>query len=524
MNPWETATTTIRECLAHGIREWVICSGARNARLIEALVQAQNDSPITLYRHHDERAAAFFALGRSLDTQAPCAVVTTSGTAVTELLPAMTEAHYRARPLVAVTADRPASFRGSGAPQTIRQPNIFGHIAATGSLADWDQHSPLHLNVELDEPGSDELTPTEISSAPDAFTPPSWPRPRVGELARWLRHEPFKGLVVMLGSLDPDDREDVFHFVHDLDVPVCADATSGLREALAERVLPDPDRTLATRPPGKILRLGGVPCGRFWRDLENLPDTSVWSMTRSPYPGLARPSKLLTSPIAPALRALGEVEPVGDALDHLKNRTRQLAAIEELLEAHPDSEPGMIRTLSHFVSLGSGLFLGNSLPIREWNLFAQRDRPVPNVRANRGVNGIDGQISTWLGSSAHQPDAWALLGDLTALYDLGAPAFLPQIESRCRMLVVMQNHGGRIFDRLPALQSMNPQTREFMRNPTAAKLDHWAAMWDMDYLKIDRTDAFDSLEPGDRTQVIELTPDPNETRQFWQKWDALMTP
>jgi 2-succinyl-5-enolpyruvyl-6-hydroxy-3-cyclohexene-1-carboxylate synthase len=515
---WNTATATIRECAAHGIREFVVCPGARNALLVEALVRAEAAGWVTLRRHFEERAAGFFALGRAVASGSPCAVVTTSGTAAAELLPAMIEARYQARPLVALTADRPAAFRGSGAPQAIVQPGIFGDCAGTGDLADWDRRSPWHLNVEFDE---DFALGDDPSSPPDALPAPAWPRPAVGELARWLREDVFRGLVVMIGDLEPEDREDVFHFVRDLDVPVVAEATGGLREALAERVLPDPDRLLAARPPGKILRLGGVPSGRFWRDLESLPETSVWNVTRAPFPGLARPCQTLNHPVGRALRALGEVEPVGDALDHLVGRSRRLAEIDELLEAHPDSEPGMLRTLSHFAALGAGLFLGNSLPIREWNLFAQRDRPLPDVRANRGANGIDGQLSTWLGLSAADADAWALVGDLTALYDLAAPAMLGQVESRGRVLAVIQNRGGRIFDRLPGLTAMSPRTREIMANVQPAHLADWAAMWDMDHLKIASAEDFDALQPGDRPLVVELAPDPAETREFWKKWDLL---
>ena len=116
-------------------------------------------------------------------------------------------------------------------------------------------------------------------------------------------------------------------------------------------------------------------------------------------------------------------------------------------------------------SIGGGVFLGNSLPIREWNLFAQWTRPVPAVRANRGANGIDGQISTWLGWTADVSETWALIGDLTALYDLAAPFVLDQINTEGRVLAVINNSGGKIFERLPRLQSMSPRAAECMTNP-----------------------------------------------------------
>ena len=518
MDAWKPACDAVTEALAHGIREFVVCAGARNAALIEALARAEAAGAARLWRHFEERGAAFFALGRTMATGRPCAVVTTSGTAAAELLPAMVEARYQGRPLVALTADRPARFRGSGAPQTIDQPGLFGTHAGGGDLATWDRRSPWHWNLELEED-------FEIAAAPAFSTgdpaPSVWPRLAVGDLARWLRDDIYRGLVLIIGGLEPDDREDVFHFAMALGVPVVAEATSGLREILAPLVLADPDRELRALMPGKILRLGEVPSGRFWRDLEDLPQVDVWNVTRSGFPGLARPSSLTTGEIGRVVRALGDMEETGDVLEHLRATSRRRAAIEELLEAHPESEPGLLRTLSRYAAFGTSVFLGNSLPIREWNLFAQWDRPISRLRANRGANGIDGQVSTWLGATAEETDAWCVIGDLTALYDLAAPALLDQVEKQGRTLVVINNGGGRIFDRLPRLAKMAARARELMLQPHQANLEAWAALWGMRHLRLASEEDFDRLEPGPEPLLVELVPHPGETTRFWQGWTRL---
>ena len=512
MTSWQTAVKTVIGCLGNGVREFVVCAGARNAALVEVLAQAEAAGHAVVRRHFEERSAGFFALGRTMQGN-PCAVVTTSGTAVAELLPAVVEARYQGRPLVLVTADRPAGFRGTGAPQSIVQPGIFGDHAGSGDWRDWDARSPWHVNVELEE--AFEPGPVDFSGLAEAEPArPQWPRLSVADLARWLQEDLFRGLVVMLGELEPEDREDVFHFVRALKVPVVAEATSGLREALGPLVLADPDRVLRSTQPGKVLRLGAVPSGRFWRDLEALPETSVWNVTRSGWPGLARACHTITAEVGRVIRALGEVEEIDDALDHLDGNPRRAAVIDELLEAYPDSEPGMLRTLSRYAALGRALFLGNSLPIREWNDYAQRDFPLPEVRANRGVNGIDGQISTWLGWTADVEDAWCVIGDLTALYDLAAPAMLGQVTGRGRVLVVVNNGGGRIFERLPRLASMSGRARELMLNPHEVSLGGWASMWGMRHLQIRSQDDFDALEPGDGTLLVELLPSATETAAF----------
>jgi 2-succinyl-5-enolpyruvyl-6-hydroxy-3-cyclohexene-1-carboxylate synthase len=554
VNAWHQALATVNSCIEAGVREFVVCAGARNAGLLEALARAESAGLVRVWHHSEERSAGFFALGRTMETGMPCAVVTTSGTAAAELLPAMIEGHYQARPLIAITADRPAKYRGSGAPQAIEQAGIFGVYAAVAGFDGWDGRQPLHLNVELEEglEFGDETfagvgergegqagrlsaitgeTPVLLSDGAKGAGRVAlgefkarWERPDVAALARWLRTDWFRGLVVLVGGLEPDEREAVFHFCQDLGAPVMAEATSGLREALWQLALPDGDRWLKANPPAKVLRLGEVPSGRFWRDLEDLTEISVVSVCRNGLPGLARESQVVRGPVDRVLAALGGVERIGDVLDYLPQRSRRAERIAELLEAFPDSEPGLLRVLSQYASLGGGVFLGNSLPIREWNLFAQWQQPVPSVRANRGANGIDGQLSTWLGWSAEVSESWAVVGDLTALYDLAAGSLLGQVECRGRVLAVVNNGGGRIFDRLPRLAAMSPRAVEWMLNAHRADMAGFAALWGMKHLRVRTADDFDQVT-GDEaaTVLLELLPDPVQTRRFWAEWDSWET-
>ena len=519
-NAWIPAHEVVDRCLRAGVCEFVVCGGARNAAMIEALARAEAAGLVRLWRHFEERSAGFFALGRTMDTGQPCAVLTTSGTAAAELLPAVIEAHYQARPLVAITADRPAAFRGTGAPQSIVQPGLFGVYARQEEFSGWDGKGPLHLNVEFDEafvPGNEDFSGVSTG----AFVPAK-DRLDVAALACWLREDLYQGIAVLIGGLEPDEQVDVFHFCKDLGAPLVAEATSGLREALQAFAIHDADRVLKARPPGKILRLGDVPSGRFWRDLEDLPAISVWSACRNGLPGLARPSQVIRGSLDRVIPALGDISPAGDALDLLAGAASRAARAEELLEHYPDSEPALLRVLSHYAALDGGVFLGNSLPIREWNLFAQWARPVPTVRANRGANGIDGQISTWLGWSADSSESWAVVGDLTALYDLAAPFVLGQVRRDGRMLAVIQNHGGRIFERLPRHGTLSARAAECMTNPHAADLSGMAALWDMAHLRVRRADdfdAFDDCQSANRPVLLEIIPDPVQTSRFWMDWD-----
>src|SRR5690242_4112012 len=123
MSALDLASYVISELSRQGVMEYCICPSSRNAPLVvmlEELVEEPKEG-LQLFRFFEERSAAFFALGRAIQTRRPVAVVTTSGTAVGELLPAAMEAHYSGVPLVLITADRPRCYRGTGAPQSAEQ-------------------------------------------------------------------------------------------------------------------------------------------------------------------------------------------------------------------------------------------------------------------------------------------------------------------------------------------------------------------------------------------------------------------
>ncbi|MDP9193952.1 MAG: thiamine pyrophosphate-binding protein, partial [Acidobacteriota bacterium] len=142
------ASRLIDDVRAAGVTDFCVCAGSRNSPLLVVL-GARED--VQLFSFVDERSAAFFAIGRAKLHSAPVAVVTTSGTAVAELLAATIEAFYSGIPLILISADRPARYRGTGAPQSIDQEGIFGGYAET-ELAMWTRKRPLHINIEFDEP------------------------------------------------------------------------------------------------------------------------------------------------------------------------------------------------------------------------------------------------------------------------------------------------------------------------------------------------------------------------------------
>jgi len=526
VNDFEIARGVINKCISSGVREYIVCSGARNMALISALLEHEN---VVVWSHFEERAAGFFALGRMMDSREPCAVLTTSGTAVAELLPAVIESYYQARPLLLISADRPSNYRGSGAPQAIEQLNIFGAYAGAsvdveGNVGEifqrWNGRMPWHINVCLGEDVKSDAPKLEQAHLGKWVTERE--KVNVTALVKFL-NDVWQGVIVCLGGLEPEDREEVFNFLKRLKIPVAADPASGLRELLGDLVIADPDKMLREQQVAKILRIGEVPIGRYWRDLEIKPEVEVLSLTRTGFSGLARSSEVISGDLRRIIRGVGEVSEVGDVMDVLRNNNRRSSQIDELLERFPDSEPAFVRMVSVYATMAESLYLGNSLPIREWSLFAQRDKQAPYeiVRANRGANGIDGQIATWAGWTHGIDDAWIIVGDLTTLYDLSAPSLLHDCDADGRIIVVINNGGGKIFDRLPRVRSMDTAQRELISNEHAFSFESWAMMWGWDYLRVDSLDDLE-IEPDITPLVVELVPCEQQTKAFWEAYEQLI--
>jgi 2-succinyl-5-enolpyruvyl-6-hydroxy-3-cyclohexene-1-carboxylate synthase len=501
---------------AAGVAELCLCPGGRNSPIVLA---AQRARGVVSYSFFEERSAAFFALGRARASGAPVAVVTTSGTAAAELLPATVEAYYSGVPLVLVTADRPAAYRHTGAPQTIEQVGLFGIYAPTVfdgerlddelDLAAWDAAGPVHVNICFDEPLVEGPVPETAVTVRARTTAARGANagPLVTFFARVRRP------LVLVGPLDAADRAPVRDFLLRYAAPVYAEPASGLREepALADLLLTSGEGALTRADVDGVLRVGGVPTVRLWRDLEGrLAHLPVCAVARTPFPGLTRaslvrgdPGAILQSIVVPAVdRAATRALIAAD-----RARAERLAP---LWERYPHAEPTLLRAISGLVPAGALVYLGNSLPIREWDLAAERRPRSWDVGANRGVNGIDGQLSTFFGMCRPGRENWAVVGDLTALYDLSAPWVLPQLDVGPIRIVVVNNGGGQIFAWL------SPHAG--LRNEHRRELSGWAALWELPH---HRWETVPGAAPADAHAVIELLPDREQTARFWQACDAL---
>jgi 2-succinyl-5-enolpyruvyl-6-hydroxy-3-cyclohexene-1-carboxylate synthase len=299
----------------------------------------------------------------------------------------------------------------------------------------------------------------------------------------------MKKPLVIIGGLHPRHRERVRELVRG--AAVYAEPLSGLRE---HSTITAGERMIARGDFDGVMRIGNVPTLRFWRDLETL-ELPVEHYSDLPFTGLTR----------------GVVQPIeqfrgaaaASAAEFFSADRDLRERFERILDDEPQSELAMLRELSRELPGNARVYLGNSLPIREWDLVAAR-KPFEH-EANRGANGIDGQLSTFFGWCEPDRDNVCIVGDLTALYDLNAPWIVPQLDPGIRFrIVIINNGGGRIFSRVASLRALDPATRErIIENAHDVHFDHWAAMWGI--------------------EVTELRPDAEASKRVWERYDALWT-
>lgn len=537
----ERARLCLSFLLERGVTEVVTCAGARNAPLVELLTVVVADFPperLKCWSFFEERSAAFFALGRAVRRASPVAVLTTSGTAAAELLPAVIEARYQGRPLIVVTADRPSRFRGSGSPQSMEQVGLYGVHAPSLDLEDdpaaltrhgWDGVRPLHLNVCFEEPQSQRPAAHETLAAVNALRGiDPRPAPAAAPSARpdaWPA--PMRRPLIVIGPLRPEDRPAALALARELPGPVYAEALSGLtgEAALADRLIrfeEVADFAFEGTPANGgqpfcdgVIRLGTVPTCRVWRDLEekrrnvpvvNLPPASA------PWPGLGRRESVFSFPLeaAPPPPA-GATEPGGRALVGLAKNAA--AEFEKLVADFPKSEMALVRALALKAAHPSHpqrVYLGNSLAVREWDAVSPHHR-FADVYGHRGVNGIDGQVSSFLAWSAADPKTGdlAVVGDLTAMYDLAALALTPQLAPAKRTLAVINNGGGMIFRRI--------FPHDLFLNRHETSFEDWARMFKWSYHPAHRPEDLRFAQPAENL-VLEIRPDAGETAAFQSRW------
>lgn len=574
----DLACALVDQLATSGVRHAVICPGSRSTPIAVSLASHPD---IKCWVLVDERAAAFFALGMARQLTAPVVILSTSGTAAANILPAVVEARLSRIPLIVLTADRPPELRDWGAAQTIDQIQLFGshskwfvdmpvpvaddalvrHARATAARAVQTARSqpagPVHLNLPFREP----LLPAGFRPAPRpqsiaeqngsvdsrALAEPSLlvPAPAaLDELATRIIRE-RRGIIVC----GPGDAPGLAAAATALSAasgyPILADPLSGVRFGPHDRAsiidAYDPflrdEETAQALQPDAVIRVGALPTSKPLQQLLLArPDRMhvVIDAGTPRDPSHLATSYLLGDPTATLSELARSVATLGRPGDHewidaWKAADRASgAAIASTLAGEDDPFEG--RAVSEVAALlpeGATLVVGNSMPIRDVDAFVRGDRRRLRIVSNRGANGIDGVVSTALGAAAVGDGPIVLIvGDLSFWHDLNGLLAATKFDLSATV-VVLNNDGGGIFSFLPQAEVLDTPTFESLfGTPTGLDVAAAARLFEASHARPGDWDAFRReichAIGGHGLNVIELMTDRNRNvAQHRAVWSAV---
>jgi 2-succinyl-5-enolpyruvyl-6-hydroxy-3-cyclohexene-1-carboxylate synthase len=556
------ASAFVEELARCGLRHAVISPGSRSTPLAVALWR-QPEIDVTVIV--DERSAAFFALGAAQATRSPVAMLCTSGTAAANFHPAICEADLSGVPLIALSADRPPELRGVGAGQTIDQLKLYGdsvrwffevgnHAADDDGLLHYrstacrafaaargePRPGPVHLNLAWREPlapipATESVTATEPLALEGRGDRPLTAVTRIDmEPTEFLLEEGAKhiaeaaaGVIVAGRQLEPELREPLSHLAAAAGFPILAEPTSQLRSGPHDRshVVTTYDRLLRISKfrermaPDLILRCGEMPTSKPLR--EWLRASGPEEIVIDPSGGWNEPSRKA----AAILRAdptelaagwaarLGEERPRPAAWLDAERDAR--AAIESELAAIAEpTEAGLQLALGDLHRDGDLVYTASSMPIRDQEAFLPSTEADIQFLCNRGANGIDGLVSSGIGAAhASGRPTTILTGDLGLLHDIGGLAALGDVSTAVR-IVVVNNDGGGIFQRLPQAKALDEDEFEaLLGTPQGVDIGSAANLFGLTYHRIDSLSQLpDALASG--TGLIEIPVDRHVNLEF----------
>jgi len=520
------------------VRDLVLCPGSRSQALALAAAEFERAGLLRLRVRIDERSAGFLALGLALESRTPVVVVTTSGTAVANLHPAVLEASHAGVPLIVVTADRPAELLGVGANQTTVQAGIFG----TAVRRSWDEPAP-HVD---DVPGRAAALATDVLDAIAgpvhlnlAFREPLSavvPVPAI-DAGNWVAAPTARDTVpitpgpptVVIAGTGAGDRAEAI--ARDLGAPLFAEVSSGARfgpnlvaayrELLVEpgfgdrieRVVVFGHPTLSREVPTLLQRAGveTIVVRGPERDAYD-PGRSARIVDDLKVEGVAGPdSRVWVGPWVAASRELLAVEETPAASltdDRLERAEFARVQLERLRE--PVTRRMLVEAVWAISWPHDRLVLGASRLVRDLDRVAV-GKKIP-VFANRGLSGIDGTIATATGIALAADNAEraggtrVLLGDLALLHDAGSLAPAAGEPAPRMQIIVGNDGGGTIFDGLEVAATADPELFDrVLYTPHAVDLAALAAAYGWEYRRAaTRAELDDALSASGNRVLIEV--------------------
>jgi 2-succinyl-5-enolpyruvyl-6-hydroxy-3-cyclohexene-1-carboxylate synthase len=523
------ASLLVEELVRNGVDTFCLAPGSRCAPLTVAV--AENPGAKATI-HYDERGVAFHALGYGRATGRPAVVVTTSGTAVPNAMPAVVEAAMDHIPLLLLTADRPPELRDSAANQTVDQAKIFGgyarwfvdlpcpdeDISPEMVLTTIDQAvyrscmagaGPVHVNCMFREPLAPEPSRKDLRgclTSVEAWLRSKKPYTEYASSVRTVDSNNLKraagllegakrGLAVVGGLKSASEGKAVCRFLEKLQWPVCADITSGLRMGgpsglvmgFADILVQSRFLNKAGRPE-TVLHLGGRMVSKHVADYVSRGRPRAHILIAG-HPERQDPHHEVT------LRMEGDLDQVCSNLagrlgkqensPWLASWQQAAGAVKKVFErfvidGDDLNEPIIAFLISQHIPSAHDLFLAGSMPVRNMDAFADVLGPSALVGANRGASGVDGTIASAAGfARGRRRPVILVAGDLAFLHDLNSLNYLREADHPV-VVVVINNNGGGIFSFLPIARFEQVFEKYFVA-PHDLTFNHAANMYNLPF-------------------------------------------
>jgi 2-succinyl-5-enolpyruvyl-6-hydroxy-3-cyclohexene-1-carboxylate synthase len=556
----------VEELVRNGVTEFVLSPGSRCTPLTVAV--ARNSSAESTV-HFDERGAAFYALGIAKGSNKPVALICTSGTAAANYFPAIIEASQSRVPLIVLTADRPPELIDTGANQTIDQDRLYGKfvrwncnvpcpdtkIAATYVLTTVDQavyratrapFGPVHLNCAFREP----LEPTSKGENFGPYLEPlqgwhdsarpytAYSRPRAYDID--LNLDELRASIdrcdrgyIVAGMLSDIETCHVQLLAKQLQWPVLADIASGMRlDDLGCATIHYVDHLLATNwfrslpAPQAILQFGApLTSKRLIQYLASIDCSLRITVVNSPDrldPSHTGGIRIDGPPGEVAFGLYRKDGKLNERSRWAQDLVDASAAVglrtKAIVDAQPvANEPAIAARITGNASSRFALFLANSMPVRDADMFGTVTTKDLRTFVNRGASGIDGNIATAAGiARGLGGPVVAVVGDLALLHDLNSLALVAKSPFPV-VIVAINNDGGGIFHFLP-IASHDDVFEKYFGTPHGFRFEHAAKQFGIAYERATTmaqfNDAFSAViaqnvsgfieVQTDRTQNVEL--------------------
>ena len=548
----------VNQLMVWGIKHVCISPGSRNTPLTMAFATNKKFKKIILA---DERSSGFFALGISKDSLKPVVVVTTSGTAVAELYPAIIEAYYERIPMIICTADRPKFLRNTGANQTINQDNIFSNhiryfkdlelpslnkaklksyihgISESVKTAVLTDPGPVHLNFPFKKPLEPNSFSDNINLKLSEFLTPALPKemskPKIDLRNVFNKLENSSRPLIHFGW-DNYDKE-LYKILSKISVkhkiPVLVDGATDLRftnfgnssfftnhSSFISHIRKSPDI---------IIQFGNAPTSK--QMLEFLSNTKALRLLVNNFGDVKDPS-----PNKGLLIIEDPVKLLNGLSEYTINRKwtewfRYLSKLETISENNKSiikkgkfvSEPGTINLILKSIPNNSNILVSNSLPIRDFDYFASKRKKNFKIYTNRGASGIDGIISTASGVAWNsKKPSFLIIGDLAFYHNLSALSTLDQLKIPLK-IILFNNGGGSIFRMLPISED-NEFFNEYFLTPQELNYGNITKAFNGKYFKPRSLKSFEEnlkkISNLNRFSVTELKTNSEESVELRKKY------